>query len=131
MSNQRYVHKNQSSYRPSNGCRLCGACCISGTEIECRASVCLFRESRQCQSNGLGHGNCGICYVGILPAWGNSNKICSYNGCGKDAVAFGSRGKKFVCAFHATKQNPNILDNCIITRNNGWKLVEESANSPY
>ena len=93
----RYVRKNRRIYGFSL-CKVCGAAGGCGPD-GCGTAVCKACHTPQCNSNGLGHGACGICLVGILPGWSGSDRPCGYKGCGVDAVAFAPRVKR-VCAAH-------------------------------
>lgn len=73
-------------------------------------------------SNGLGHGTCGVCHVGLLPGWaGNSNRVCGYKGCGKPAVAEAKR-VKHVCGDHLIRAGINIPA-ALARREREWVLA--------
>lgn len=82
-----------------------------------QVAICMMCGSPQCHGNGLGRGQCSLCYVGLLPGWSGSIGKCSYARCGKPAVARG-RGHRMVCKSHAEHQGigtPDLKD---------WVLVE-------
>jgi len=50
--------------------------------------------------NGLGRGQCSICFIGLLPGWAGSDRKCSYKGCGKPAIARADGQNPNRCAEH-------------------------------
>lgn len=69
----------------------------------CKEAKCLACGIVQCQVNGLGHGACGFCHVGLLSGWtGNDYKVCDYAGCTEPAVA-AIKGKKNACRAHVSR----------------------------
>jgi hypothetical protein len=91
----RYVRKDSRIAQDSH-CLLCGACygiCQSEPRA-CRVSTCLACGTKQCSVNGLGCGQCSVCYNGLLTGWSGSNPgKCAYKGCQNESVARG-RGRK-------------------------------------
>lgn len=113
----RWVRVNQARiFEPAQQCRYCGT--FWGGAGDCKATVCMACGASQCMGNGLGNGQCSLCYVGLLPGWSGSDGTCTYKGCGSLAVARG-RGRKKICAVHAAHQKigqPNY---------DGWHQVLE------
>jgi len=95
----RYIRKDSKVYDFSC-CKLCGTA-YGGKQHNnhCPVTVCLACDTPQCLSNGLGSGQCSVCYVGLLPGWSGSKRTCSYAGCRQQAIARGKR-KKNVCREH-------------------------------
>lgn len=98
----RYVRKDRRVYDFSL-CKACGAaggCDLSG----CSTMTCLFCGTPQCSSNGLGRGQCAVCYHGFLPGWFGSQpgQACSYKGCSAPAVGrFPRKGR--CCQAHGER----------------------------
>ena len=67
--------------------------------------LCLGCGARVCACHGTGRGTCPECYHGLLTVYVRSDCRCSFAGCKAFAVAEGKRGKAFVCAEHARKQD--------------------------
>lgn len=70
--------------------------------------LCLGCGAHVCACHGIGHGNCPECYVGILTNYVKTDCRCSFAGCKNYAVAYGRRGKAYVCAEHARKQGLDL-----------------------
>lgn len=105
-------------------CKLCGTaggCSPSG----CGRVTCLACGSPQCSSNGLGRGQCSICYVGILPGWSSWQQTCGYKGCGVQAVARIGGLPSAVCAHHLERRKPGYIAARIAERDKGWILVPD------
>jgi hypothetical protein len=93
MSTARWARRDR--YRSEHGCRYCGR-----FGADCAIAVCDACGSPQCHGNGLGRGQCSICYVGLLPGWSGHDRPCSRKGCRQRAVAEAPRAGN-VCAEHA------------------------------
>ena len=97
----RYIRKGARVYHDSH-CLLCGANCgsVQGAPRRCARAVCLACGSPQCSVNGLSRGQCGVCYVGLLPYWSGSDCPCSYKGCTERAIARVDGQNKARCRAH-------------------------------
>lgn len=88
--------------------------------------TCLWCGTPQCSGNGLGRGQCGVCYHGLLPGWSGSHagQPCSYKGCPHPAVGrFPRMGQ--VCAAHAEHiLGPEYLAARLADRDKNWVAVE-------
>lgn len=107
----RYVHKGRFALGRPAECQLCGT--RAGlTTLEpynvCDATICLNCGTRQCMVNGLGHGACGICLVGLLLGWSGNDRRCGKSGCNARAVADAPR-IHYACREHAFADR-NLLD---------------------
>ena len=101
MSKPRYVRKD-ARVSAGSSCRLCGTAWGGYPTRECPVTICKACDTPQCLGNGLGHGACGICHVGLLPGWSGSDLECGYKGCTNRAVAFAPRVGT-CCAEHALR----------------------------
>ncbi len=124
----RFVRKDRRVYDNSH-CLYCGVNCgiCQGEARACRVSTCLACGTEQCSSNGLGNGQCSVCYVGLLPGWSGSasGQACSYKGCTSFAVARG-RGRKRICADHLLHQKPAFHTDVAARRGQAWLLLAAS-----
>lgn len=83
--------------------------------------------------NGLGHGTCSICHVGILPGWSlrAKEKKCFYKGCNGEAVALSGRGG--VCREHLGRAKTGkvtlaeYIGQCIAERSRKWVLIDDGS----
>lgn len=108
-------------FKPREQCRFCGS-----FRPECPIAVCMLCGAPQCHGNGLGNGQCSICYAGLLPGWSGNDASCQYTECKRPAamgfappvkaVARG-RGGKMICRRHADHQGLGAQ------RLAGWALV--------
>lgn len=125
----RYVRSNSVIYRDSH-CLYCGAHCgiCKGEARACRVTTCVACGSDQCMSNGLGNGQCSVCYVGLLPGWSRFERPCRYSGCKAQAVA--QDGKWSVCAVHLEKRKPGYVEKQIEARDRGAWTMKPAADVP-
>ena len=93
----RWVRKNRTIYELSR-CTLCGTFWGDYPERKCPRVVCPVCGSAQCWVNGLGHGTCGICLVGLLPGWAGNDADCSRKQCQNLAEA--RVGSRHYCLEH-------------------------------
>jgi hypothetical protein len=97
----RWVRKDVRIYHDSH-CLLCGACygILRGSLRRCAEQTCLACGSKQCNVNGLSRGQCGICYIGLLPGWIGNDRQCSYQGCHERAIVRVDGANKARCRVH-------------------------------
>ena len=81
-------------------CSYCGTCWGGFPNRQCPPSTCLACGSTQCLGNGLGHGDCSICYIGMLPGWSGTDRACGYKQCTQPAVAFVAGQVRVACKDH-------------------------------
>lgn len=115
MVTSRWIRKNQNPVFDPQQCPYCGSFSCSRA-----IAVCKMCGSPQCMGNGLGCGQCSICYVGLLPGWsGSDGGRCAYVRCQGEPVARG-RGRKLICKAHAEHQGVGKPDYT------GWILHVEA-----
>ena len=95
----RWVRKDRRIYEFSH-CTYCGTAWGGYPNRQCPTSTCLACGTTQCLGNGLGHGACSVCYIGMLPGWSGTDKPCGYKGCTHRAVAFVGGVPKVACQAH-------------------------------
>jgi hypothetical protein len=117
----RYVRKNRRIYNFSL-CKACGS--AGGTAGLCGATTCLACNTTQCMSNGLGCGQCSVCYVGILPGWSGSDQTCAYKHCDKKAVARLGNVRKPVCKEHLEYKQAGYVEQRVSERDKSWFICE-------
>lgn len=120
----RYVRKDRRIYDFSL-CKLCGS--AGGCSAPaCGRLVCLFCGTPQCSSNGLGRGQCSICFHGFLPGWSGSHpgQSCSYKGCKSPAVGrFPRKGR--CCSEHGLRiLGADYLQKRLAEREKLWVPIE-------
>ena len=124
----RYVRKDRRVQHDSH-CLYCGANygIVKGEPRACRTTTCLACGTKQCMVNGLGNGQCSVCYHGLLEGWAGSacGQACSYKGCKQHAVARG-RGRKRVCLAHLGRQQPDFMVSTEKNRDTGWVLLPDA-----
>ena len=108
-------------FEPDQQCAACGTFYGNYGQACCPVTTCKLCEAPQCMGNGMGNGQCSICFSGLLPGWSGSEGTCGYKNCGKPAVARG-RGRKYVCHAHAVHQK--LLDTKC-QRLIGWALFPQ------
>lgn len=97
----RFVRKNVTIYEFSV-CRLCGVGYGERRpDHACPVSICQACGTPQCLYNGLGRGQCSICFVGLLD--GYSARRCGYAGC-KDRAITAMPRVGYACRMHATSK---------------------------
>lgn len=118
----RFVRRDARIYQASH----CGYCGISyGTKSPhgCPPSTCLACGSTQCLYNGMGHGSCSICIVGMLPGWSGIPGKCGYKGCTNDAAAFAKRVGR-ACTAHFDKAGVTVyITKQMAERSRAWVAV--------
>jgi hypothetical protein len=102
MTNGRMVRRDARI--PSDyGCTFCGTCWGQPSRSgHCDATQCKACGSVQCMGNGLGRGQCAICFAGLLPGWSGTDRACGYKGCKERAIAAAPR-VGYVCGTHALR----------------------------
>lgn len=85
-------------------CKFCGAAggCGAGG---CTTMTCRWCGTAQCSANGLGWGQCAICYHGLLEGWSHTKadaRGCQYTGCPHPIVGRFPR-KGYCCAEHGAR----------------------------
>lgn len=100
----RYVSRMRArSDIPPGACRYCST--FWGVEKDeegqkaCRATTCHACGSRVCMAEGLGNGQCPVCYVGLLANWSGSGGFCERARCDKPRIA--RERNRYVCRNHA------------------------------
>lgn len=118
----RYVRKN-SLVIESSHCKLCGT--HYGEKLgACPTTTCLACESRQCMENGLGRGQCGICYIGLLPGWSGTNRKCDFKDCKFDAVARADGTNRFRCKVHLERGKwAGYVAKRLMDRDRNWLIL--------
>lgn len=71
---------------------------LTHESVTSKTDICLACGSSQKSCNGSNNGCCGICMIGYLKGWTNSEAICGYAHCSQKAIA--RKGYKPVCATH-------------------------------
>lgn len=120
-------------------CALCGSFYgVVAPRRVCETTACLACGSRQCLSRGLGNGQCGVCYYGLLPGWSGWDHPCGYKDCPHRAVARVGRGRRaYVCRGHLLRRFPDfdarvqavLARDWVHVEDNG-RLVDPGLNSP-
>lgn len=119
----RYVRRD-SRVAPSSLCTLCGTHWGGYPSRVCPVTTCLACGSPQCMVNGLGRGQCSICYVGLLSGWSGNDKPCGYKGCSSRAVArVGNGARAYVCASHLAHKKPGYVPAQLADRDRTWVLT--------
>lgn len=108
-------------------CKVCGAAGGCGRD-GCSTMTCLWCGTPQCSANGLGRGQCAVCYYGLLPGWSGSGagQSCAYKGCTESAVIGSAPRKKGkVCATHAARiLGTDYVEKRLVERDRLWHPVE-------
>ena len=93
--------------------------------------------------NGAGHGQCGVCHVGVLEGWSGSGATCDRARCGRPGVA--DLRRRRLCLVHAAsvvvrmRGRPPIaaveiaaaaLRDALAGRTEGWKMRAIPAPDP-
>lgn len=121
----RWVRKDARIYDHSL-CKVCGAAGGCGRD-GCGTMTCLWCGTPQCSSNGLGRGQCSVCYYGLLPGWsgGAAGQPCAYKGCADPAVVGSAPRKGKVCATHAARiLGADYVEKRLVDRDRFWHPVE-------
>jgi hypothetical protein len=121
----RWVRKDARVYDFSD-CKLCGSCwgICTGEPMACRVTTCLACGSDQCLSNGLRRGQCGICLVGLLDSWGGNQRLCAYQGCSEQAVAYVDGANKRRCLLHLERGKwLGYVARHVLERDRSWQLT--------
>ena len=130
--NMRYVRKNSQTY-PDSHCLLCGANygICKGEPRRCRPTTCMACGSTQCMVNGLGRGQCVVCYVGLLPGWLGTNCTCSYKGCGQPAIARADGANRNRCRIHLERGKwAGYIEKQLTARAVTFTEVDDSGQVP-
>jgi len=114
-----------------DGCRYCGT--MWGMQpdhtghVACPPTTCLACGSRQCMGNGLGHGTCSICYIGLLPGWSGTDRPCSYKGCNEKAIALVGHGSHaYRCRTHLERgKYLGYVSKRLAERGSAWVETQE------
>ena len=122
----RWVRKNRTIYELSR-CTLCGTCWGYGPERKCARVVCPVCGSAQCWGNGLGHGTCGICLVGLLPGWAGNDADCSRKQCQNQAVARVGNRRYCLEHWHLPAKARAMVAARLEKRSIEWEEVEDDV----
>ena len=122
----RWVRKDRRIYDFS-GCAACGTCwgAAPGAAKQghtCSVTTCLACGTDQCMGNGLGGGECGVCYYGLLLGWSGTDRPCGYKGCRERAVATTPR-VGFACKAHLARSGLDVrIQGYLADRDKTWEL---------
>jgi hypothetical protein len=125
MTRTTWIRKNTQIYNDSH-CLLCGSNYgIAGGEHRAHPpSSCKACGTPQCWTNGMAHGTCGVCNVGLLDIFSQHDRPCGYKGCGKEGVALAPRVGR-VCKDHLQRAKLDVkIAQALAERLKYWRQVE-------
>ena len=123
----RWVRKDRRIYDFST-CLCCGSGSgiCKGEPKAHKVTTCLACGTPQCMGNGLARGTCAICFIGLLPGWGGTDRPCDYKGCLEKAIARCDGANKFRCATHLEMGKwLGYVAARLVEREKQWELAPE------